>query len=161
MIHFNVEAHGRAIMKLAGGAIFSPANMTVISRTEDYKLYGGVVYENYTGLGGSCLVHIAGAHKRWINRDMLWVMFDYPFRQLGCKQAFAQVAAKNKESLDFCMAIGWHEVIRLEGVFPDDDMVLIRMRREECRYLDIEPRGLRSNKGDKSGKAEATSAARL
>jgi len=150
MIHFNSEDHGRQIMK-AAGADFSPRLMSVISRSENGVLYGGVVYENYTGKNGSLLVHIAGFHRRWINRDLLWVIFDYPFRQLDCKQAFAQVRAKEKHTLKFCLSFGWKEVITLEGVFPDDDMILLRMLRDECRFLNLKPRKLQPRRTPKDG----------
>lgn len=146
MIHFRNHIHGERLMASID-AKFSPITMEVISRTENGELYGGLIYENYTGPGGSVEVHIASFHPRWLNRDMLYVMFDYPFRQLDCVQGFARVKAKNEACLKFCKSIGWKEVIRLEGVFPDDDMVLLRMKRDECRYLDIKPRTIRSNKG--------------
>lgn len=152
MIHFSNADHGDQIMRMAG-ARFSSVNMEVISRTENGVLRGGVVYENYTGEGGSLLVHIGGKDKKWINRDMLWVMFDYPFNQLKVNRAFAQVAGKNKEAYDFCMSIGWKELHRLEAVFPDDDMILLQLRREDCRFLKLKPRTLRSNKGSQNGQA--------
>lgn len=158
MIHTGNYRHGDQIMRAAGSR-FTPVTMQVISRSENGKLFGGVIYENYTGDGGSVLVHIAGFTKNWINRDLLWIMFDYPFKQLNCTQAFAQVEAKNERCLKFCRSVGWKEVIRLEGVFPDDDMILLRMRRDDCRFLDLKPRSLVSKKDHTSGQAETTPAA--
>jgi RimJ/RimL family protein N-acetyltransferase len=145
MIHFNNEDHGRQIMSSINST-FTPVTMQVISRSEGGVLLGGVVYENYTGPGGSILAHISGFAPNWINRDILFVMFDYPFRQLDCKQAFGQVAAKNTHSIEFNTKLGWETVITLEGVFPDDDMVLMRYRREACRFLSIKPRTLKANR---------------
>lgn len=151
MIHFNNHSHGRKVMKSINSS-FTPVTMQVISRTDDEgKLLGGVVYENYTGPGGSILAHISGFAPNWINRDMLYVMFDYPFNQLDCKQAFGQVAAKNTHSIEFNTKLGWETVMTLEGVFPDDDMVLMRYRRENCRFLAIKPRSIKSNKVDTHG----------
>lgn len=160
MIHVGETDHGEQIMRAAGSR-FTPVTMQVISRTEKGKLYGGVIYENYTGDGGSVVVHIAGFVRNWINRDLLWIMFDYPFRQLNCVQAFAQVAANNTECLQFCRSIGWKQVIRLEAVYPDGDMVLLRMWRDDCRFLNIKPRAISSNKGHKDGQAKASCTARL
>lgn len=143
----------------AMGSSFSTVTMKVISRAEDGVLYGGAVYENYTGEGGSIVMHIAGFRDVWINRDLLWIVYHYPLVQLGCKQIFAQVATKNKECISICRGAGWEEVIKLEGVFPDDDMILFRMRRENCRFLKIKPRALKSNKGDTYGQAESSRAA--
>lgn len=145
MIHIGRSDHGTAIMK-STGADFTDVTMQVISRSENNELYGGVVYENWTGEGGSCLVHIAGFKKNWINRDMLFIMFDYPFRQLDCVQAFCQVKSTLTNVLEFNKSFGWEEVITLEGVYPDADMILMRMKRDGCRYLDVKPRTIRSNK---------------
>lgn len=150
MIHVCNDDHGRQIMA-AIDSQYASVTMKVISRSENGVLQGGVVYENWTGAGGSCLVHIAGFSKRWIDRDMLYIMFDYPFRQLDCTQAFAQVAAKNEEVLAFNKKIGWEEVIRLEDVFPDDDMILMRMKRSACRYLDIKPKTVQSRRIAQNG----------
>lgn len=146
MIHFDNEDHGHQVMGAIGSS-FTPVTMKVISRSENGIFRGGVVYENWTGKGGSVVIHIGSTDKHWINRDMLWVMFDYPFNQLEVNQAFAQVASKNEECLRFSKSVGWKEVIRLDAVFPDDDMILLRLRREECRFLNLKPRQLRSNKG--------------
>lgn len=150
MIHSGNEDHGNQVMQ-AMDSLFSPVTMQVISRSENGKFMGGIVYENYTGKGGSILVHIASTSRHWINKDMLFIMFDYPFVQLDCKQAFAQVKASNEDCLKFCRSIGWQEVITLEGVFPDDDMILLRLRREDCRFLNLRPRTIRSKKGDHNG----------
>lgn len=164
MIHIDNAAHGQSIMEATGGD-YSRVTMEVISRTEQgpngSELYGGVVYENYTGKGGSVLVHIAGFVPNWINRDMLFIMFDYPFRQLECKQAFCQVRSKNAHTLEFCKSFGWEEVITLEGVFPDDDMILMRMRKETCRFLNVKPRNINSRRTIENGQAQSAAAARL
>jgi len=152
LIHVGNKDHGDMIMRATGGR-FSPVTMEVISRSENGILRGGVVYENYTGKGGSILVHIAGFDKKWINRDMFWIMFDYPFKQLDCKQAFAQVRATNTEALDFCKNIGWEEIFTLEGVFPNDDMLLLRMKRADCRFLKLKPHRLTSKKEAMHGQA--------
>lgn len=160
MIHTGNADHGQQIMAATGGD-FAAVTMEVISRTENGNLYGGVIYENYTGRDGSVLVHIAGFVPNWINRDMLFIMFDYPFVQLGCKQAFCQIRAKATHTREFCLSFGWEEVITLEGVFPDDDMVLMRMRKETCRFLNIKSRNVKPRRTIENGQAESASAARL
>lgn len=151
MIHVGNSDHGEQIMKSAGGGSFAKANMEVISRSKDGILLGGVIYENYTGKGGSILAHVAGFHPRWINRDMLFIIFDYPFRQLDCKQAFGQVAAKNEEARLFNKSLGFEELLTLEGVFPDDDMILLRLKREDCRFLNVKPRTIRPRRAPQDG----------
>lgn len=150
MIHINNLNHGHELMALAG-AKFTPETMQVISREEGGKLYGGIIYENYSGPGGSVMIHIASMTPHWINRDLLYVMFDYPFNQLECNQALAHVKASNTACLRFAKSVGWEKVITLDAVYPDDDVVLLRMRRKDCRFLGVNPRVVQSNKGLKDG----------
>ena len=141
MIYFGNEYHGNEIMVSTGGS-FSFDTMTVISRAVDDDFKGGVVFENWTGKGGSVLAHLAGFSPNWLNRDLLWVMFHYPFMQLDCTHAFVQVKGKNKASKNIVEAMGFKEVITLKDVYPDDDMILYRLYRDECRFLKVKPRNL-------------------
>lgn len=141
MIEFGNVDHGIRIMT-AMSAKFSPNGMTVISRSEQDDLRGGVVYENYTGKGGTCVVHFAGFHDNWINRDLLWVGFHYPFVQMECNSIFAQVKSRNWNSRNVVAAMGYKEVILLPNVYPDDDMILYRLYKEDCKYLDIKPKNV-------------------
>lgn len=152
MIHAGNEEHGERIMRSIGSG-FSKVTMEVISRSENGILYGGVVFENYTGSGGSILIHVAGMHPTWVNRDMLFITFDYPFNQLGCRYLFGQVAAKNAEARAFNKSLGFEEHITLEGVFPDDDMILVRMKKEDCRFLKLKSRTIRSRRTFEDGQA--------
>lgn len=147
MIHIDNHEHGERLMEQIG-ADFSPVTMEVISRTENGVLLGGAIYENYTGKGGSVLAHVAGLEPNWLNRDLLWIMFDYPFVQLDCKQAFGQVKAKNEEARRFNKSLGWEEIFTLEDVYPDDDVILVRMKRENCRFLKLKPKTIARRTAD-------------
>jgi RimJ/RimL family protein N-acetyltransferase len=159
MIHTGNREHGVAVME-AIDSKFSPVTMEVISRVENGNLLGGVIYENYTGPGGSIEAHIAALAPRWLNRDFLYIMFDYPFRQLDCKQAFVRVDVRNDKSLNWCLSLGFKEYCRIEDVFPHGDMILLRMKRDECRFLNLKPRTVFSRRIN-DGQAESASAARL
>lgn len=160
MIHTSNEEHGQRIMRSIGSD-FAKVTMEVISRSENGVLYGGVVFENFTGAGGSILIHVAGFHPTWVNRDMLFITFDYPFNQLGCKYLYGQVACKNKEARAFNKSLGFTEYVTLEGVFPDDDMILVRMKKEDCRFLKLKSRTIRSRRTYDNGQAKSSSTARL
>jgi len=127
----------------ATGGDFSKVTMEVISRTENGILMGGVVYENYTGKGGSVIAHIAKFAPNWITRDFLWMIFDYPFRQLDCNQVINHCRAKNADAIQLCKSMGGKEVAKIEAVFPDDDVVILSIKRQGCRFLDIKPRTIK------------------
>ncbi len=138
MIYIGNVVHGNKVMESID-SMFSDVTMQVISREENDNLLGAIVYENYTGEGGSIEAHVGSFGPRWLNRDFLFIIFDYPFNQLKCKQAFIRVKSKNTASLKWVRALGFKDLITIEDVFPDDDMIILRMKREECRYLNIKP----------------------
>ena len=140
MIAFNEIDHGYAIAE-AAGTFFNPAADACIAREEDDELVGGVIYQNYTGT--SCGLHLAGFRHDWVNKDMLWVCFHYPFIQLNCTKIFGQVPLSNKRALEFDLKIGFKEETRISGVFDDGDLVVISMLREDCKWLKLGPRKLR------------------
>jgi RimJ/RimL family protein N-acetyltransferase len=133
----NIE-HARAIAK-AAGCFFNPECDHVISREEDGKLLGGVIFTGYTG--ASIGIHTASFDPRWINKDMLWITFDYPFNQLGVKKLFGQVPSGNLRALEFDLKLGFIEEARIPEVFPGEDLVVLSMRREDCRWLKRGSRG--------------------
>ena len=140
MIRFNDLSDGYSIAAAAGTS-FNPVVDTCIGRVENDILLGGVLYQNYTGT--SIGIHVAGFSDNWVNRDMLWVCFHDPFVQLGCKKMFGQVPATNSKALEFDLNLGFKEVARIEDVFPDGDLIVLAMNRDDCRWLRLKPRGLK------------------
>jgi hypothetical protein len=110
-----------------------------IARVRGDELMGGVVFTDYYK-HHSVSVHAHSWNKRWMNRDMLFIVFDYPFNQLKVKHMFAS-AREDKTSFD--LNIGFKIVARVEHFYPDDiAKVWMRMDREDCRYLNVKPRSL-------------------
>lgn len=148
---------GRRIMALAGGAVFSPEGERCIARYVDGKLAGGVVYSNATQ--ASLEMHVAGLCPRWLNRDLLWVAFDYPFMQLGVRKVFTRIQASNTEALRFNASLGFKDEAVLKDVFPDGDMVIRSMYKADCRFLNIVARTIRSCGVVGHGEAKSTGSA--
>lgn len=140
MIVFNDAEYGHMIAKAAGTS-FNPYSDVCIARVEDDELWGGVTYTGYTGT--SMGIHVAGFRSDWINKDMLWVAFDYPFVQLKCSKLFGQVPASNRKALEFDLKLGFIEEARVKDVFPDGDLLVLAMKREDCRWLKLKPRSLK------------------
>jgi RimJ/RimL family protein N-acetyltransferase len=133
MIEFGRIDHGERIAE-AAGFLFNPTHDVVICRTDDWgKLLGGVVFYDYTER--SISMHVAGFGPHWINRTLLWVTFDYPFRQLRCANIFCQVRSSNEHTLKFIRKIGFQHETTIKDVFPDADLVVSRMYATTCRWL--------------------------
>lgn len=145
MIELNNPQHAEVIAKVAG-IVRNPMTDACISRSEDGKLLGGVIYKDYTGF--SLSMHVAGFAPYWINRDMLWVCFDYPFNQLRCGKLFGPTSADNIQALEFNQKIGFKLDTIIRDVFPTGDMHLLSMYREECRWLKLKPRTIKAGDSD-------------
>jgi RimJ/RimL family protein N-acetyltransferase len=118
---------------------FDPTIDTVISRTRDEKLLGGVIFTSFTG--ASISIHAAGFAPRWLNNNMLWIAFDYPFNQVDVSKVIGEVPSRNRKALDFNAKLGFKEEARIREYYPDADLVILSMRREDCRWLKLKPRG--------------------
>lgn len=142
-ILFNVPAHGEAIAEIAGTE-FNPKTCTSFCRVKNGKPMGGVIFSNFTG--ESISIHSASWNPHWINRDLLFVTFDYPFNQLGVKRIFGHVPEDNVHAQSFNHKIGFTTVARIEGVFPHNIACLVmRLDRKDCRFLKVVPRHIKTN----------------
>jgi hypothetical protein len=96
------------------------------------NLIGVVGYDGYNG--ASVQMHSAGVGN-WVNREFLYAAFDYPFRVMDCKVVLGLIPSGNVQAIRFNRHVGFTEVTRIEGAHPDGALILMQMRREECRWL--------------------------
>jgi hypothetical protein len=69
-------------------------------------------------------------------RHMVHSIFHYAFVQAGRGVLIATIVGSNKRSLALCRHVGMREVYRVrDGVKVGEDIVLMEMRREECRWI--------------------------
>lgn len=141
MIAFGNHAHALRVAK-AAGTIYNPVADQCISRIEGLELYGGVLFQAFTG--ASIGIHMAGFRPNWANRDLLWAAFHYPFEQLKCERVFGQIPASNELALEIDLKLGFKEVARIPRLYPDDDAIIVVMERSDCRWLALKPRTIRS-----------------
>ncbi len=137
MIVFNSEEFGELIAR-AAGASYRHHHDVSIARIAHGDLLGGVVFSNYTRY--SIQIHSSGFQPNWVNRDLLWCVFNYPFNQLAVRCLIGQVAAHNKPALKFNLNLGFKEVARIPDVYGGPlgkgiACVVMQMYREDCRFL--------------------------
>lgn len=152
MITFNVEWQGHAIAA-AAGAIYNPAADAVIARVEHESLLAGVLFQSFTG--ASFTLHVAAFAPRWMNRDLLWVVFHYGFVQMGCTKLVTMTPSYNLKSLALNEHLGFKQEAVIKDVFPGGDAIVMGMRREACKWLSITPRTIRE--GNPSNGRQGTS----
>ena len=143
-IRFNVLHDGLAVAERAGTS-FHPGRDISICRVRDGGRMGGVIFTNFTH--ESVVIHSGAWADHWINRDMLFVTFDYPFNQLGVNRIFGHVPEDNMHARRFNEKLGFKYVARIAGVFRHNIACQVMcLERSECRFLDIKPRHFKSNR---------------
>jgi hypothetical protein len=134
-IRLNDPDDGAWIMARVGGA-FDESFDRCIANTRDGEILGGFVFQNFTGRGGSIMVHMAGEDPRWCSRDLLWMAFDYPFNQLHVDKLIAPVPGHGLSALVQNMRAGFMMETQIDGVFPGGaPLVVLSMTRDQCRWL--------------------------
>lgn len=116
------------------GMQFSPY-ATFIGQEIDGEIKAVVAYDNI--MDKSCLMHTAAIVPNWISKDLLWACFDYPFNKLGLRVILASVASTNEEALKLDRHLGFKDKAYIQDAHADGDLVILAMRREDCRWLDI------------------------
>jgi hypothetical protein len=96
----------------------------------------------------ACQMHIAAVDEvNWMSRDLLWASFDYPFNKLGVSVILGQINADNESALRLNRHLGFKVVAEIPDAHMDGDLVIMAMKREDCRWLDISC-SLKKQKGE-------------
>lgn len=144
-IRLNDPDDGDWIMTHVGGA-FDSARDRCIANTRDGDIVGGFAFQNFTGVHGSIVAHMAGEDARWCSRDLLWMCFDYCFNQLGVHKIIAPVPGFAITALIQNTRAGYVPEAMIEHAFPDGShLVMLSMTRDQCRWL--KPRGVHYRRG--------------
>jgi hypothetical protein len=139
-IEFNNFEHGK---RIAGAmhAVFNPYGETVISSSKDGELLGGTIFSDFTGT--SLCMHVTGIAPNWLSRNLMWVTFSYVFVQCRCVVALGRVATTNKEAMNFNHRIGFEDVATIKDAVPGGDVIILQMRKENCKWLSLKPKHLK------------------
>lgn len=80
-------------------------------------IVAGVVYHNWNPEAGTIELSAASSRRDWLNKRNLGVIFEYPFRQLGCQMCVARIAEGNSVARRIWRALGADEFVipRLRG----------------------------------------------
>lgn len=125
---------GEFVSRLMGNEGWS--GFGAIGVEEDGELIAGAVYDNYNG--ASISMHIAALPgKRWMMRKALWFAFYYPFCQLNVNRISGFVSASNREAQRFAQHLGFELEACMKDAHPDGDVLVYRMFKEDCRFLEM------------------------
>ena len=141
MIRLN-DAHAVNLIASAAHVQFVPKLHQCVAEYDSRDiLRGGVLFTDW--MGGSVQVHVAGFRKNWASKALLFVTFDYPFKQLKIKKLIGLVPEENWKARNLNLHLGFKIEHLIEDVFNYkhglNGMYIMSMRREDCRWLDMEP----------------------
>ena len=109
-------------------------NFSALGLVKDNELIAGVIYNHFTST--NIMAHIAGKPgRRWLTREFLFAMFDYPFNQLGVRRITGLVPKKNKDARRFDEHLGFEYEGNMRNALADDDMIIYGMLKEKCKWL--------------------------
>ena len=106
-----------------------------IGLEEDGRVIACAMYERFNGT--SIVTHIAAEPgKRWMTREFLRVIFDYPFSQLGVFKLIGFVDGSNADAMKFDLNLGFVREAVIQGAGSGGcDLHLLTMTRGQCRFL--------------------------
>lgn len=105
----------------------------------DKGLRAVVVYDGFSDT--DCNMHIASDGSRtFLTREALVCWFSYPFIQLKLRRVTGLVPAKNETALKFDVGIGFEYEGLCRHALKDDDLIILGMIREKCRWIPEEYR---------------------
>lgn len=113
------------------GLVATP-NLKCIGQVKNSKLVAVIGYDSYNG--ASIQMHSAG-EGNWNSRELLRTAFHYPFEVCKVNMVIGMVPSGNARAIRFNTHLGFKTIHVLEGAHPDGALVLMTMKRGECRFL--------------------------
>lgn len=90
----------------------------------------------YNGfVGRTCCMHVVVQAPEVMSPRVIREAFEYPFIVCRCEVVLALVDSTNEAALDFDTRLGFSEFARIPRGGVDGDLVMLRMSRDECRWL--------------------------
>ncbi|TJU85572.1 MAG: N-acetyltransferase [Mesorhizobium sp.] len=86
------------------------------------ELLGAVIYHNYNPEAGVIEISGAATHSRWLTRQVLWAMYNYPFNEAGCQMVVQRSSEKDIRLARILTAYGFesYKIARLRGRTEDE-----------------------------------------
>lgn len=103
------------------------------------ELAAVVIYDRFSE--ADCNMHVASnGSGHWLSLEFLRVVFWYPLVRLGLRRVSAVVPASNERALKFDEHLGFVREGYCPNALPDDDVVIMGMLKQHCRWIPKEYR---------------------
>lgn len=110
-----------------------PLQAQSLGWVRDDEIIAGVLYESYTG--ASIAASIAVAPGAVFPKELLWMMFDYPFEQLKVKKVLTYSRDSNHKVQVMLDKLGFVREAVIPDVYDDGALVIATMTKEQCKWL--------------------------
>lgn len=108
-------------------------DVATIAWIKDDEIMMAAAYEDYTG--ACCEASIVVKNGAIVPKAFLHGIFYFPFVDLGCVKILGRVATDNAKAIRFNHKLGFMPVAKIDDVFPDADLFIMEMKRENCRWI--------------------------
>ena len=112
-----------------------PETTQCIGQLKDGNLVAVAGYTNF--MPKACEIHIGSVGEHWASKDFIWAVFDYLFNKLGLSVILGQICADNIDALKLNRHLGFKVVAEIPDAHMSGDLVIMAMKKEECRFLNI------------------------
>lgn len=114
---------------------FEPrADFKAVGWQEHGKLRAVTLWDGFSQC--DCNIHIASdGTGHWLRRQFLTTSFLHPFVQWDLRRVTGLVPAKNHAALRFDLHLGFVQEGVIRHALPDDDIILLGLLREDCRFI--------------------------
>ena len=114
---------------------FEPrSDVVAVGYESDGSLRCVVLYDGFSV--ADCNIHIASdGTGHWLTRGFLRAAFAHPFIQWNLRRVTGLVPAKNSDALRFDQHLGFVREGYIRHALPDDDIIVMGMLREDCRFI--------------------------
>lgn len=105
-----------------------------IGLERDGEVVAGIVYCDKTPT--NVFLHVAAKPGvNWVSRAFLKLVFGFPFDGLKVKRITALVPESNTRAVRFDRHLGFKDEARLDDIFPEGALLVMKMTRADCRYV--------------------------
>jgi RimJ/RimL family protein N-acetyltransferase len=105
-----------------------------VAREVDGKVVGAFGYDHHNR--DWCFMHIC-LEPRGMNRRLLRMAFEVPFKQWGYEYVYAGIQETNKKCLKLAASLGFVEFDILPRVYPTERLRFLVMHKSDCRWLNL------------------------
>lgn len=107
---------------------------TALGVVQNGRIVAGVMYDHFTGRSIKASIAISPFAR--LGKEFWWMIFDYPFNQLGVERIIVTICESNTKSINLATKLGFKFEATVEGVYDDGAMLIATLTKSECKQLE-------------------------